>query len=212
VFHQGTLLVAPADSPRILAFDAATGQMLWRTDTSVDDALHLLGTGEDHLIAGGGKLYWINLAGERRGQIAHVWPDGPETPGFGRGVLAGGEVLWPAERRIYVFDRQTAQPKKVIDLAARGARGGNLLVTADGRLLIATPTELIALRRYSTPTRPNGDTIARRHNLPDHAMLPWNDTVLTGGSDATLSAMNAEKRWGSCLSQTGRTRHLAGPQ
>ena len=31
VYDRGTLLVAPADSPRIFAFDAATGQMLWQT-------------------------------------------------------------------------------------------------------------------------------------------------------------------------------------
>ena len=31
VLDRGTLLVAPADSPRIFAFDAATGQILWQT-------------------------------------------------------------------------------------------------------------------------------------------------------------------------------------
>ena len=69
--------------------------------------------------------------------MKHVWPDGAERPGYGRGVLAGDSVLWPTRDKLYVFDQQTAQPRKVVDLAARGASGGNLLV-ADGRLLIAT--------------------------------------------------------------------------
>ena len=76
--------------------------------------------------------------------MKHVWPDGPERPGYGRGVLAGDSVLWPTRDKLYVFDQQTAQPRKVVDLAARGASGGNLLV-ADGRLLIATESELIAI-------------------------------------------------------------------
>ena len=43
ILDHGTLLVAPADSPRIFAFDAATGQALWQTGTEVEDAVHLLG-------------------------------------------------------------------------------------------------------------------------------------------------------------------------
>ena len=33
LFDRGTLLVAPADSPRIFALDAATGQILWQSGT-----------------------------------------------------------------------------------------------------------------------------------------------------------------------------------
>ena len=144
VYHRGTLLVAPADSPRIFSFDASTGQILWQTGEQVADVLHLLGTTQRHLIAGGERLYWIELAGERRGQIAHVWPDAKQGPGFGRGILAGNHVLWPTRDKVYVFDQQTAQPVKSIDLTARGVTGGNLLV-AQGRLLIATETELIGM-------------------------------------------------------------------
>jgi len=143
---HGTLLVAPADSPRVFAFDGSTGQMLWQTDDRPADVQYLLGTTERHLIAGGGKLYWIALRGEKRGRVEHVWPDGPEKPGYGRGLLTADKVLWPTRERIHEFDPRTARPTGVIDLVPRGATGGNLLV-ADGRLLIATDAELIALRR-----------------------------------------------------------------
>ena len=144
ILDRGTLLVAPADSPRIFAFDAATGQALWQTGTEVEDAVHLLGVTREWLIAGGKKLYWISLREEDRGRVKHVWPDGAEGPGYGRGLLAGQDVLWPTRDKLYIFDQLSAQPRKVVDLAARGAAGGNLLV-ADGRLLIATENELIAI-------------------------------------------------------------------
>jgi outer membrane protein assembly factor BamB len=143
---HGTLLVAPADSPRIFALDASTGQILWQTGSEVQDVVHLLGTTAEDLIAAGQKLYWIGLKGEDRGRVKHVWPDGPEKLGYGRGVLAGDSVLWPTREKIYVFDQKTARQRHVIDLVPRGITGGNLLV-AHGQLLIATTTELIALDR-----------------------------------------------------------------
>ena len=144
VFDRGTLLVAPADSPRVFAFDASTGQLLWQTGTEVEDAASLLGTAGDWLIAGGSRLYWISLKQEDRGRVKHVWPDGAERPGYGRGILAGPNILWSTRGKLYIFDSQTAKPRRVVDLTALGASGGNLLV-AHGRLLIATENELIAL-------------------------------------------------------------------
>ena len=155
MFDRGRLYVAPADSPKVYAFDAATGHILWPgrrgdhpADTPVqdplDDVVHLLGVLGDCLIASGHKLYWINTDGPRAGNIAHVWPEGEDKLGYGRGLLAGAYVLWPTREKVYVFHQQTAQLKKEIELAPLGVRGGNLLV-ANGRLLIATPTELVLL-------------------------------------------------------------------
>ena len=47
------------------------------------------------------------------------------------------------------------------DLVPRGVGGGNLLVADDGRLLIATPTELIAMRRFGVPPKSNGGDLAK---------------------------------------------------
>lgn len=154
VLDRGALYVAPADSPRIFAFDASTGLPLWQTSDAVEDAAGLLGTSGDWLIAGGGRLYWISLKQEDRGQVRHVWPDGPERPGHGRGLLAGQSVLWPTRDKLYIFDQRTARPQKIVDLAALGVSGGNLLV-ADGRLLIATEKELIALGTSGGPPPPS---------------------------------------------------------
>jgi outer membrane protein assembly factor BamB len=147
ILDRGMLLVAPADSPRIFAFDAATGQTLWQTGREVDDVVHLLGATPEWLIAGGRRLYWISLGEADRGRVKHVWPEGADHPGCGRGVLAGQSVLWPTRDKLYTFDQLSAQPQKLVDLSARGAAGGNL-VAAGGHLLIATEDELIALGPY----------------------------------------------------------------
>jgi len=164
VYDRGTLLVAPSDSRRIVALDAAGGQILWQTGPEVEDAVHLLGVAGDTLIAGGDRLYWIGLKAEEAGKVKHVWPLGHERLGYGRGVLAGDCVLWPTREKIYVFDQATGAPKKEISLVARGTTGGNLLV-APGYLLIAGNDELVALRGPGgrrEPREPEGDTVALR--------------------------------------------------
>ena len=89
--------------------------------------------------------------------MLHVWPEGNQGLGYGRGILAGGSVYWPARHEIFVFNEKTALPERVINLLPRGVGGGNLLFAA-GRLLLAGPDELVALnvRGQSPPvSRPN---------------------------------------------------------
>ena len=160
LYHEGTLYVAPADSPRIFAIDAQSGMILWQTGEQTEYALDLLGATDDYLIAGGNKLYWIGLKDEDRGRIKHIWPEGNDKPGFGRGIIAGGCILWPTREQILVFDLKTAQPRKTIDLLPRDARGGNLLATNLG-LLIATDNELIALGKTANPSREKRQEIAK---------------------------------------------------
>ncbi len=68
--------------------------------------VHLLGVRGDYLIAGGYRLYWINLSGPRAGNIAHVWPQGPDRLGFGRGLLTESRVYWPTRDKIYSSTRR----------------------------------------------------------------------------------------------------------
>jgi len=163
LYSHGVLLVAPADSSRIFALEAATGQILWQTGPEVEDVVHLLGATEDHLIAGGHRLYWIGLREETAGRVEHVWPDGHEKLGYGRGVLAADSILWPTQRKVYVFDQKTAELKKAIDLVAQGVIGGNLLV-AGRYLLIASGSELVALGPHAArpESKPNELTVGQR--------------------------------------------------
>ncbi len=162
LYDRGTLLVAPSDSPRILALDAANGQVLWQTGSEVDDVVHLLGVAGDYLIASGHKLYWIGLKGPERGRIKIALPDGGEHLGYGRGILAGDSIWWPTREKILLFATRSARLKKEIPLAPRRVTGGNLLV-ANGQMLVATGTELVALgARGRLPTGDGGNAVALR--------------------------------------------------
>ena len=180
LLDRGTLLVAPADSPRIFAFDAATGQTLWQTGTR---------SGRRRPVAGRGR----RLADRRRPRALLDQPEG-RRPRPGEARLArraptdrataaacwpASCVLWPTRDKLYLFDQQTAELRKAVDLGARGASGGNLLV-ADGQLLIATENELMA------PSSPRGcetsidtrQTAGLRSRLHDYQHEPTGDPCL----------------------------------
>jgi hypothetical protein len=110
----------------------------------LDDVTDLLGVRGDCLIASGHRLYWINIGGPRAGNIAHVWPEGPDRLGFGRGVITPTQVFWPTREKIYIFDPLTARLNKEIELGPLGVRGGNLTV-AGGHLLISAGGKLVML-------------------------------------------------------------------
>ncbi len=145
------VIAAPADSSRIMAFDAVNGQLVWATtQQQAVDAVHLLGTGQGRLIASGDYLYWIDLAtGRLTGQFpaARNRSAGYAAPtpcGFGRGLLAGNNVYWPTRERVYVFDQAGPRPvRQPIELAAFGLEGGNLVAT-EGLFLIASSDRLTA--------------------------------------------------------------------
>jgi outer membrane protein assembly factor BamB len=139
------LYVAPADSPRIFALDAGNGQILWQSGTEIEDTVNLLGVAGDFLIASGWRLYWIKLNGPRAGHVAHLWPEGNEKLGFGRGILTDRLAVWPTRDKIYLFDCQTAKPEKIIDLGPQGLTGGNVFL-AEGAVIIASGSELTCLQ------------------------------------------------------------------
>jgi len=149
---RGCVYVAPADSDRVLALDAGFGQVLWQTGAEVAaSAVHLLGVAHGQLLASGDYLQWIDAStGQVRGQFpaprgSVVGHPPPHPRGFGRGLLAGHEVVWPTRDRIYVFDVRSRQPvRQPLDLSVLGIGGGHLVVDS-GILLIATADELIAL-------------------------------------------------------------------
>jgi outer membrane protein assembly factor BamB len=145
VYHRGVLYAAPADSPRVFAIDAADGRILWQSGSEIEDAVNLLGVADDHLILSGWRLYWINVEGQKAGRVAHVWPEGNEKIGFGRGILADRLVVFPARDKIYLFDRQSAKPENTIDLKTLGLTGGNVFLT-EASMIIASGSELICLQ------------------------------------------------------------------
>jgi len=155
LFHRGIVMAAPQDSPHILGLDAASGMLLWRSAPC--DAVHLLGVVNNKLIASGRGLYWFDAA---QGAIEWVWPEGtltasdavrPGLQGWGRGVIAGGNIYWPIRRheearpyQILVIDAADARRvRPPIELALYHATAGNLIAAGE-HLILATATRLYA--------------------------------------------------------------------
>jgi outer membrane protein assembly factor BamB len=178
VYDRGRVIVAPSDCDRIFALDAGSGRALWEAPHA-DDAVQLIGVAGGKLLASGDRLWWIDV---ETGKIAHVWPEQPSLRGFGRGLLAGDKVYWPTRDAIYVFDQQSGAAVDVMDLRRRlpegkDAIGGNL-VASRGRMVIATPTQLLGFTMYgqvgekaeadgqSQTGRPSSDTLEARGLAP----------------------------------------------
>ena len=167
LYYQGMVVAAPSDCQNIFGLDAATGQLVWCTPPELaSDAVHLVGVGQNRLIASGDYLYWFDVfSGQPAGQFPPPQKDAyghglPTPSGFGRGVLAGKHIYWPTRKQILVFEQQTTasergyEPVQVstINLSERKARGGNL-VPAGSRLLIAGATQLQAFEN-PPPSKP----------------------------------------------------------
>jgi outer membrane protein assembly factor BamB len=151
-------IVAPSDSDRLFALEAATGQLAWSLPPeAASDAIHLLGIGQETLLASGNWLYWIDAnTGRLLTQFPQAGPAGamqaaPSPRGMGRGVLAGQHVIFPTRESLLVFDQRPVradlgwQPRQIreIPLVPRGVTGGNVVI-ANGVLLIATGDRLVA--------------------------------------------------------------------
>lgn len=156
---KGLVFVAPADSDRLFALEAASGQLAWSLPKgAADDAVHLLGVMDDTLVVSGDSIYWIDaysgqmMAQFPAGRLGGTEKSAPSPRGFGRGLIAGNRIWWPTREAIYVFEARPLktdfgwQPKLVrqVPLAPLGITGGNLLFANDV-VLIAGSDHLVAL-------------------------------------------------------------------
>lgn len=141
----GRLYVAPNDSPEVFALDSQSGRLLWQSGTVTSQVRHLLGVVDDMLIATGDSVYWIETSGPRAGHIAARWPEGNETLGYGRGLLADDVLYWPTREAIFALDAHTGLPRQQFLLWPKGAGGGNLVAVGEF-VIIAGPDRLTAFR------------------------------------------------------------------
>ncbi|MDX1930948.1 MAG: PQQ-binding-like beta-propeller repeat protein [Pirellulaceae bacterium] len=164
VIRDGLVYCSPQDCPEVFALDALTGDLVWSTDDSAAaDVVHLLGVTNEHLIASGDRLLWLD---RRTGRIDARFPAAgsgssltslPSPRGLGRGVISANEIYWPTANEIIVF-ATTLKDRKSVDappmqrrirLESRGSEGGNL-IAVDGWLLVATPSRLLAFAPPAT--------------------------------------------------------------
>lgn len=166
VLHDGLVIVAPDDTPFVMAFDAATGRLTWRLDPQTD-IVHLLGIAKGRLVATGDHVVTIDAA---TGKRLSKWPDNPAGfEGYGRGILAGESIYWPTRNEIHVLDQATGlrgnQPP--IKLKETYQAGGGNLAAGDGYLVVAQAEALTVFCQNSRLIRRYRDQIAR---APDQAV------------------------------------------
>ena len=98
IYSDNRLFLAPRDVDRILCLDAATGRLLWQREGI--EVVHLLGVtrGRVYFTTPGG-LRCIDSGAPEGDSPRKTWlqPAQGTLPGLGRGLLAGGWLLWPTQ-------------------------------------------------------------------------------------------------------------------
>jgi hypothetical protein len=141
------LFVAPRDSPRLLCLDLETGRTLWEREGI--EAVHLLGVSEGRLVLT--TALGIRALDAATGADEGGWrqPAVGRRSAFGRGLLAGGWVLWPTDdaalplRALSVEDGSQGRGRVTIDpTRLRRLRVGNMAF-GEGCLVVADAEELV---------------------------------------------------------------------
>ncbi len=162
IAHEGLVIIAPDETPRIFAFNSTTGELVWKSEVIPDEVKlsHLLGVAKGQLIATGDRVHWFDV---KTGQQTHVFPDKPQVAtGYGRGLLAGDRIYWPTKTEIHILDQASglrADAPIRLD-QAYGVEGGNLAV-GDGYLVVAQANSMVVFCQNSRLIERYRDEIAR---------------------------------------------------
>lgn len=147
IVTRGLVIMMPLDCERLLALDAATGQLVWQTVPGGLDPLHLLGATQDDVLVSGEQLFWVHLhSGKIRAEFPSVHQMFRDR-GYGRGTLVGDQVYWPTRDKIFRLDSRLDSGGSVkeaalpVDLLPYGEEGGNIVV-AGGQMIVASPSRL----------------------------------------------------------------------
>ena len=176
LYHAGLVFAAPTDSNAAFCIEADSGRLQWLFPfTEVQSAQlnetnrraresqqirnrewrHLLGVvpggAQGRLVVSGNALWWIDV---ETGRIARVRNDsilpGGGKENFGRGLIAGDQILVPSRETIEFFNAQSGEPTRSVLLKSPDSEelGGNL-VLADDMLLVAQTNRLSAYGEFS---------------------------------------------------------------
>jgi outer membrane protein assembly factor BamB len=167
VVFEDRVIISPEDSDRLFAFDRVTGRLVWQADPG-GRVTHLLGVAGGKVVATGNHVWTVDA---RSGALRSRWPEGQTLmEGYGRGLLAGGEIYWPTRDQLFVIDLETGRPpdRPPIDLRAVYGCGGGNLVAGDGYLAIAERDHLRVFCKPSRMIRYYQDRIASNPEEPSN--------------------------------------------
>jgi outer membrane protein assembly factor BamB/tetratricopeptide (TPR) repeat protein len=122
LYADGRVYSAPLDTDRLFCLDAVTGRSCWEQEGV--EIVHLLGVAQGRLYATTRNgLAAINAA---TGQTEWTQPSEGRLPSLGRGLLAGGWLIWP-----------TQDPK--LPYRAVTLRSGNQQIEDEARSVLPEP-------------------------------------------------------------------------
>jgi outer membrane protein assembly factor BamB len=166
------VIVAPGDSRRLFAWDAATGAPLWDADPPADAKLVGVTQSESGavvVLAGRQLAGYDTLTGQRR----LLWPESPRSGvrGLGDAAMVGDAVYWPTREALLAIDPVTGgMTRSPIDLAPVGGAGANVIATDYG-LLVCGPQRLRLLARADAMAPPEPAEPVSRLREADSAEL-----------------------------------------
>lgn len=169
------VIVAPPDSPYLLAFDRATGETRWALESTRSPHYQwFLGVANGRAyVLGKSKLECLNLANGARiwhgdEQAGRLRVDrGPVLDAEGAGVLTGDRVFVPTDEGLLEIDALTGLGATLHALPAdnRGLDSGNL-TSADGALLLTSKARVDAYFDFEVQRRRLVERLAREPDDP----------------------------------------------
>lgn len=141
VVTGAAVLVAPADSDRLLCLDLFSGRLVWEREGL--EVVHLLGVARGRVIVTlGGNVKGIrgfNLAtGADSGSGGWTIHDDGGEYTLGRGLVSDDVILWPTKHGLHFLHPEDGRPLR----QRLPGTFGNLCY-ADGYLIVTTATEVL---------------------------------------------------------------------
>jgi hypothetical protein len=93
VADDGRIFVAPLDSDRLYCLETTTGQVLWERDGC--EVVHLLGAAHGRVFLT--TRHGLQAVSTTTGLTLWQQPSEGRLAGLGRGLLAGGWLIWPTQ-------------------------------------------------------------------------------------------------------------------
>lgn len=160
-YVDGRLYAALSDGDRLACIDAASGRFVWSRPLT-EQVRDILGVVQDRVIVSGRSLWGFDA---HSGNLAWSVPStDPDDWGFGRGTLAGDQVLWTTNQVLWFIDQRSGALLRDHPLRdADTPRSGGNVVVSHGVILITGEDRLTAYGEFARVREPLQRPFADRH-------------------------------------------------
>ncbi len=152
IYDAARLYAALLDGDRLACLDAPSGRLLWSRPL-IEPLRDLLGVVQDRVIVSGRSLWGFEATS---GNLMWSVPStDPDDWGYGRGALAGDQILWSNSQALWFIDQRTGALLREHPLRdADATRSGGNVVVSHGVILIAGADRLTAYGEFARLREP----------------------------------------------------------